>query len=130
MSNKFKYENSDKHGFKGKKVIIVTRDNIIFLRIVGNYPEYEIITATASEDDKSFLVCNEKAKLFISALQLGLEWNTPFSFEKDKFGRSYILIANLTFNSGKESQDLEELDDFIKRFFEIFDASNYQEKKR
>ncbi len=48
---------SNKAGFGSQKRFIVTRESSLFLRIVGCDPTYDLMTATAGEDDLSFLVC-------------------------------------------------------------------------
>lgn len=124
MGKEIKVHKSNKRGFGNQESHIITRGKTSYLRIVGNYPSYSLMTATASEDDRSFYVCGDKIKLVASAIQLGSELNIPPSFEKDRSGRNFIRICAVNFNPDAEQEDLDELRDVLERFFEIFDASN------
>lgn len=128
MGNNFEIHKSNKHGFGNQENHLITKGKTSYLRIVGNYPNYSIMTATASEDDKNFYVCNDKFKLLTSAIQLGLEWGTPFYIDKDRSDREFIWICCFNFILGEEHKDCDELGCFIDRFFEIFDASACQEQ--
>lgn len=113
---------SNKRGFGGQESFIVTRGKTSYLRIVGNYPDYSLMTATASEDDKSYYVCRSKIKLISSALQLGTLLNILPSHETDSSGRKFIRICAITFIPGKTKEDLEEVYEVIEHFFKIYDT--------
>ena len=87
------------------------------------------MTATASEDDKSFYVCTEKNRLIASAIQLRLESNASSIPDKDSSGREFIPICEIIFDLGEKLEDQEELCNLIKRFFEIFDSCDFSDSK-
>lgn len=115
-------EKSNKRGFFDKESYIVTRGRTSYLRLVGNDPSYSLMTATASEDDKSYYVCRNRIKLISSALQLGMRLNCPPSHMVDSSGRKFIHICLLKFTAGKEDEDLAELRVIIEQFFQIYDT--------
>jgi len=123
MDKAYKIRKSNKVGIKTKESHIVTRGNTSFLRIVGEYPHYQMWTATASEDDDNFLVCEEKGRLISAALQLGTELDTRPCYSKDRSGRVYIDICPNNIRPGSTSKvDDVPLDRALSRFFEIYDA--------
>ncbi len=120
---------SQKRGFGNQESHIITRGKTCYLRIVGNNPKYTLMTATASEDDKSFYVCTEKNRLIASAIQLRLESNASSIPDKDSSGREFIPICEIIFDLGEKLEDQEELCNLIKRFFEIFDSCDFSDSK-
>lgn len=121
MGKEFEYHESHKHGFGNQESYIITKEKTSYLRFVGNYPKYSLMTVTANEDDKSFYACKNKIKLIESAIKLGLELNVEPSFEMDSSGMGFIMICDYIFRSGDKQVDLDGLECVIKRFFEIFD---------
>ena len=65
----------------------------------------------------------------MSAIELGLEWNTQPYVAKDSSYRQFIVISPFSTNPADEEKDFDELERFIDRFFEIFDASTFPEQK-
>lgn len=124
-TKEIKVHKSQKRGFGKQESQIITRGKTSYLRIVGLFPNYTLMTATASEDDGSFYVCREKSRLIASAIQLRFEKNAASVPDKDSSGRNFIKICSITFDPSKEQEDQEkELSDVIERFFEIFDGCN------
>lgn len=122
MPQAIRIEKSNKRGFGGQESYIVTRGRTSYLRIVGNDPSYSLMTATASEDDKSYYVCSNRIKLISSALQLGASLNIPPSREEDSSGRKFIRICAINFIPGKEQEDLDEIREVLEHFFQIYDT--------
>ena len=52
MTNDFKIIPSEKKGLNSEESYIVMREGTSFLRILGAYPDWELMTATASEDTR------------------------------------------------------------------------------
>ncbi len=129
MNKEIIVHTSQKRGFGNQESHIITRGKTSYLRIVGKYPNYTLMTATASEDDKSFYVCNEKSRLIASAIQLRLESNASSIPDKDSSGREFIQICEITFDLGEKLEDQEELCNLIERFFEIFDSCDFSKSK-
>lgn len=113
---------SNKRGFAGQESWIVTRGRTSYLRIIGNDPGYSLMTATASEDDKSYFVCSNRVNLISSALQLGSLLRIPPSREEDRSGRKFIRICAVNFIPGQEQEDLDELYAVLDKFFQIYDS--------
>ena len=79
---------SDKVGLNSKESYVVVRGKTSFLRILGCEPEWELMTATASEDHGRIRVCSDQRRLVESALRLGAELKTEPKVEKDWMQRS------------------------------------------
>lgn len=122
MSRAIQIKKSNKRGFGGQESWIVTRGRTSYLRIIGNDPNYSLMTATASEDDGGTYVCTNRVNLISSALQLGSLLNIPPSREEDSSGRRFIRICAVNFIPGQEQEDLEELRAVLEKFFQIFDS--------
>lgn len=122
MSRAIQINKSNKRGFGGQESWIVTRGRTSYLRIIGNDPSYSLMTATASEDDKSYYVCSNKVNLISSALQLGNLLKLPPSREEDSSGRKFIRICAVNFIPGQEQDDLAELYAVLEKFFQIYDS--------
>jgi len=122
MSRVIQIRKSNKRGFGGQESWIVTRGRTSYLRIIGNDPSYSLMTATASEDDKSYYVCSNRVNLISSALQLGSLLKIPPSREEDSSGRKFIRICAVHFIPGQEQDDLAELYAVLDKFFQIYDS--------
>lgn len=123
---------SNKAGFGSQKSFIVTRGSTLFLRIVGDYPTYELMTATASEDDLSFLVCQDRLRVIKAALRFGAEMDTAPTSSKDRRKRDYASICRMNIrpsSPGDESNEVV-LRRTLGRFFEIFDATGPADSTR
>jgi hypothetical protein len=117
---------SNKRGFSTKESYIVTRQGESFLRIVGGDQFFEVLTATASEDNRGgFRVCGERASIIGAAVQLSAELGVNPGFSKDSSGREFINICGISLREPCKVHDDEwaEIDSALCRFFDIFDDS-------
>lgn len=94
---------SKKDGLRGKDNYIVIRKNTVFLRIVGDYPAWTVMTATADEGC-GINVCNEQLRLIKSALALGVELKIDSTIQMDLMGREYVVMFRLE-KTTEESED-------------------------
>lgn len=123
MENTFEVLQSSKVGLSSKESYIVTRDRRSFLRILGATPQWELMTATASEDYGGIKVCFDQLQLVEAALRLGTELETSPSVEKDWAGREYVKICVITQNSNLNHQEFNnQLSTIFSRFFDIYDS--------
>lgn len=122
MSSPIQIVYSTKRGFGHQESWIVTRGRTSYLRIIGDYPSYSVMTATASEDDRSYRVCSDKPRLISSALQLGALLNIPPSWETDRSKRKFIRVCQITFIPNRRDEDLKELFEVLGKFFEMYDS--------
>jgi hypothetical protein len=125
MSHTFQILPSVKVGLNSKESYIVVRDQTSFLRILGADPQWEIMTATASEDHGRIQVCNDRIRLVQAAWRLGTEIDTLPKVQSDWMGREYVIICVITQDCGQNDKEFEkESNKFFTRFFELYD--NYQ----
>lgn len=114
---------SQKVGINAKESYIVTRGRTSFLRILGKHPCYQLVTATASEDRRHFLVCQDKSRLISAAWKFGLELKTQPTRKQDMLGREYVYICDINIKPGGDSkEDSEILHGTLDRFFQIYDS--------
>ena len=123
---------SNKAGFGSQEKYIVTRGSTLFLRIVGYGPTYDLMTATASEDDLPFLVCQDRLRLIKAALRFGAEMDTAPKSRKDRRDRDYAYICQMTIRPSSLGDESDEvvLKRTLGRFFEIFDATGSADSTR
>lgn len=119
------YENfqiikSNKSGLNSRESYIVARGGISYLRVLGDEPQWEVMTATASEDDGAAQVCSDRRRLVEAAIRLcqsrGLR---GFQTKQDRFGREYIKLA-IIIRDG-HSEPLDDLTQLAREFFDLFD---------
>ena len=122
MARTIKIEKSYKRGFAGKDSHIVARGRTSYLRLVGNELTYSLMTATASEDDKNYIVCSDKVKLISSALQFSAKLGVPPSFDKDSSCREFVRICTINFMPGKQQEGVDEVFAILDDFFQIYDT--------
>ena len=122
MDQTIKIEKSYKRGFGGQESYIVTRGMTSYLRLVGHELTYSLMTATTSEDDKSYIVCSDKVKLISAALQFSAELGIPPSLDKDSSCRDFIHICTINLSQGKQQEGVEEVYAILENFFEIYDT--------
>lgn len=129
MANSFKILKSNKAGLNSQDGYIIVRGKTSFLRILGAYPVWEIMTATASEDNGSILVCSEQLRLVQSALLFG-KWinehaktNVKPSVETDWLGREYVNVCSVEYKPDNTEQEFFDwLTKLIEHFFQIYDS--------
>ncbi len=123
MTDVFQILESNKTGLDSDESYVVVRNAVSFLRILGREPEWELMTATASEDHGHIAVCAHQRRLVASALRLGVELDTKPQVEKDRLGREYVKICVITREPGGSDEDFQnENAALFRRFFEIFDS--------
>lgn len=114
---------SSKAGLESKESFIVTRGNTSFLRILGEEPSWELMTATASEDRGGIDVCRDQLRLVESALRLGNELKTSPAVHTDWMAREYVKICTIVQREDMgDEQFNSELRSIFERFFQIYDA--------
>lgn len=135
MVNKMSYEihQSIKTGITTKESYTVTRGRTLYLRIIGQYPNYIMMTATASEDNNRYIRCEKKEDLMSAALMLGNELKTNPENLRDRYQREYISICRIEIKQEHNKNSIMEgLDQIITRFFSLYDSkpsSKEQEMK-
>ena len=123
MTIAFEIRESQKVGLNSKESHIVIRGRTSYLRILGGEPQWELMTATADEDEGGLLVCRQQPRLIESALRLGAELDTAPIVEKDWLGREYVKICVIKRHPGEDAQKVRgEVDKVIARFFELYES--------
>ena len=119
----FQIIQSSKAGLNTIDGYIVVQNDTSFLRILGNEPKWQLMTATANEDDGRVMVCTNQLRLLESALRLGAELETKPRVEKDKKGREFVKICTITREIGKNDAIFDEENaQVFRRFFEIYNS--------
>jgi len=122
MQNVFQIYQSNKVGLNSKDSYVVTRGKTSFLRILGSEPHWQLMTATADEDNGRIKVSNELLRLTETALRLGIELETTPRVEKDWKNREYVKICGITLNPDQEKIDFnKKLFELFNKFFELYD---------
>ncbi|EHD13553.1 hypothetical protein CIN_17450 [Commensalibacter intestini A911] len=121
----FEIIKSKKEGLDSKEGYIIVRSTTVFLRLLGEKPHYELMTATADEDNGPITVCQNQKQLITSALQLALELKLKPLVTSDHNSRKYVKICSLIIEDNNQEIQTKEI---LKRFFEIYD--NYDIKSR
>ncbi|HPZ14794.1 MAG TPA: hypothetical protein PLK04_11260 [Bacillota bacterium] len=122
MSDGFQIFTSTKNGLNSPESYVVVREKTSYLRLLGRDPRWDLVTATASEDNGRIKVCNDKLRLVESALRLGAELESKPTVEKDWMGREYVTICVVFKKPGQEQVSLlEGLTTLLTRFFKIYD---------
>ena len=117
---------SDKVGLNSKESYVVVRGKTSFLRILGCEPEWELMTATASEDHGRIRVCSDQLRLVEAALRLGADLGTRPLVEKDWLGREYVKICGVRQDLGQDDEMFnKELRSLFDKFFAHYD--NYRD---
>lgn len=123
MTDTYRVLESEKVGLDSKEGYVVVRNGMSFLRILGEEPNWALMTATASEDQGRIQVCPERLRVVESALRLCAEHGGSPGVTKDRIGREYAKIGTITREPGESKDDFQsENDALFQRFFEIFDS--------
>ncbi len=115
---------SRKAGLSSPESYVVVRSRTSFLRLLGQQPSWELMTATASEDTGDVHVCADQRRLIEAALRTCLKLGgTQPKVEADWLGREYVKICIVRQDSG-ESDGLvkAQLDSVIAQFFVLYDS--------
>lgn len=122
MKNSIQIVKSEKAGLNSKESYVVARSTTSFLRILGCEPEWELMTATASEDRGGIRVCSNQLRLVEAALRLGTEIDTRPKVEKDWMEREYVKICVIRQDPGQDDVTFnEELSQLFNKFFEFYE---------
>lgn len=139
MNINIEVNESSKIGLNSKESYIVIRNKTVFLRLLGDknthnsLHQYELMTATAAEDDNFIKACRNQVQLLAALEQLANELGIDAYNKGDRRGRPFIKIRGVTSNHGGDKETLrQELAscDEVKRFFEIYDEKLQQEKQQ
>lgn len=121
-NGKFKIVKSNKAGLASEESLLVVRDRTSYLRILGQEPRWELMTATASEDDECVKVCSDRRQLIESAIRLCQALGLTAQETKDRVGRDYVKICRIV--RERDDEDLREvLVRTIESFFDLFDGA-------
>jgi hypothetical protein len=122
MSNDFEIYESNKIGLNSKESFVVVRGKTSFLRILGNEPQWELMTATADEDGGHIKVCKEQLRLIEAALRLGSVLETAPKVEKDCKNREFVKICVIKSERDESDEEFnKEISQVLSRFFEFYD---------
>ena len=100
MNNEFSVQPSQKAGINSQEHHIVTIGNFVCLRILGDGYNYEVMTATADEDDKSFrAACNQELLIEIARKTSEALGVAPLMC-RDNYGRDYVKICQFQNEEG------------------------------
>lgn len=99
MAIDFDIRHSYKEHLSAPEKFMVCRGGTIFLRILGEEPNYEIMTATADEDSADFTRVGNQPYLIEIALRLAAEIGIKTCTIKDTFGREYVKICSFQYIS-------------------------------
>ena len=124
MTEAFQIIRSTKVGLDSEEGYVVTRDRTSFLRVLGGEPEWEVMTATASEDHGHIQVCQDQFRLMQSALRLGAELKIEPRVVRDRLDREYVSICIIA-REQEQSDEAFDTDNLMlfRRFFEIYDEN-------
>lgn len=73
--------------------------DIVFLRVLREEPQYELVTATAGEDTGQFHPYPDKKRLLEAALRTSARLGTQSGRKVDRKRREYIIICGFEFIS-------------------------------
>jgi hypothetical protein len=100
---------------------VVARGNVAYLKIVGKAPEWQLLTATASDDQPGFAACADQARLIAAALKIGEVIQTQPTLERDRQRREQVNICTIVDHLNNDAHFQQEIADLFMRFFELYD---------
>lgn len=116
----FEIVKSTKAGLASDESLLVVRNGTSYLRILGQEPLWELMTATASEDDGCAKVCGDTRRLIETAIRLCLALGFNAHETRDRLGRDYVKICRIV--RERDDEDLRDvLFRTVERFFDLFD---------
>lgn len=114
---------TQKLGIGWNQQFVVTRKNIVYLRLVGDGTAYRLMTATATEDFGRLRICHDNERLWRSANQLAMLHKCSGKISFDTQGRQYIQIFMVVQDEGiSDEKFTEEIYELIQEFFDIYDG--------
>lgn len=114
MNDEITIRPSRKMGLDSSQQYILTYGNYVCLRILGDGASYEVMSATADEDNKTFRAPPDQEKL------IELAWKTAEALGItpvmccDNYGRNYVKICRID-NEEDEKQLLEAFSSVIRK---------------
>jgi hypothetical protein len=113
VTRNIKVIDSNKDGINNQESASVVCDGTIYLRIWTRSPKFELVTATASENNGYPTVCNEQTRLIATASSLCAKHGGNPEIRKDHAGRIFAVICI--------ADSVIELGPVIEEFFDIYD---------
>jgi hypothetical protein len=95
MNNEIAIHPSQKKGLNSKEQGIVTVGKYVWLRVLGDGSNYDVMTATADEDNKKFLAPANPALLIELALKTAEALGVTPEMCCDNYGRDYVKICSV-----------------------------------
>ena len=99
-----KYDNFDirrstKTHIDAPEHYIAVHDGVVYLRIIGQEGAYDIMTATAGEDDGAFTAFGDQHSLNEAAMEVAKQIRTTSEQKEDHHTRPYVKICECEFLS-------------------------------
>jgi hypothetical protein len=95
----FDIRKSKKSYIESVEHYIVVKDGTVFLRILGEEPNYQVMTATAGEDQGNIAAFGNQSALIEAALRVSANLNIPPKVKNDYNGKEYVEICRCEFLS-------------------------------
>ncbi|ARU04034.1 hypothetical protein CCO03_04510 [Comamonas serinivorans] len=100
---------------------VVARGNVAYLKVVGKAPEWQLLTATASDSQPGFPACADQARLMAAALKIGDVIQTQPTLEHDAQRHQQVNICSIVDHLNNDAHFQQEIADLFMRFFELYD---------
>lgn len=101
----------------------VIRNNVVYLRVVGDGEVYRVMTATTGDDVRGSHLCKDKNRLWDAASKLAKTHKLPGDFFNDRKGRKYVRIFDIHQEHGETDEVFTQF--FMEKicaFFKIYDS--------
>jgi hypothetical protein len=95
MNDEIAIRPSRKTALNSREQYIVTFGDFVCLRILGDGSDYEVMTATADEDNKRFLAPANQALLIELAQKTAEALGGASLMCRDNYGRNYVKICRI-----------------------------------
>lgn len=119
----FKVFETTKLGGNWQQEFAVVRDEVVYLRVVGDGATYRVMTATVGDDIRGWRLCQDKTRLWNAALQLAKKPNSADSFSNDRMGRPYVRMFNMLQEHGETDENFTKFFwDHVSEFFSVYDG--------
>jgi len=123
MPDVFEVLPNRKTGLNSPDSFIVVRGNTCYLRIQGSHPAWELMTATADEDDGRIRVCPDQNRLINAALQLCTKRGGNPQFFEDHEKRPYAKLLRFVREPGAGIDRFNAIaQELFEQFFTIYDG--------
>lgn len=95
----FDMRKSNKANIDSPEHYIIVKDDIVFLRILGDEPNYQVMTATAGEDNGTISCFTNQGALLEAAQRVSAQLNILPVVKKDHLNREYVAICECEYLS-------------------------------